>query len=157
VPGTATLNAGGAAQVLSVSCTSASNCAAGGFYYDSGHRHAFVVSQRNRRWGKAIQVPGADSSGGPAEVLAVSCASAGNCVAGGFYTDTSGHSQAFLASQQNGRWGTAIEVPGTAKLNTGGTAQVSSVSCNRPGPCTAGGYYDTDSIGSSQGFVVSRS
>src|SRR5262252_2508585 len=66
-------------------------------------------------WGRAIEVPGlgALNVGKHAQVNSVSCASAGNCAAGGFYTDGSGHSQAFVASQRNGRWGTTIEVPGT--------------------------------------------
>jgi hypothetical protein len=34
-----------------------------------------------------------------ASVKSVSCAPAGNCAAGGFYTDRSGHSQAFVVSQ----------------------------------------------------------
>jgi hypothetical protein len=34
VPGTATLNKGGNAQVYSVSCVSAGNCSAGGYYKD---------------------------------------------------------------------------------------------------------------------------
>ena len=146
-----------------MSCASAGNCVAGGYYYRFGQRHAFVVSQRNRRWGKAIKVPGTDSNaGGLAEVLSVSCASAGNCVAGGFYDGMFlPPGQAFLASERHGRWGTAIEVPGTATLNTGKSAEVSSVSCNRTGACTAGGYYETASTTppyiTSQGFVVSRS
>jgi hypothetical protein len=46
VPGTATLNSGGAAWTVSVSCASAGNCSAGGGYTDSsGHRQAFVVTQ----------------------------------------------------------------------------------------------------------------
>ena len=44
VPGAATLNKGGEAQVQSVSCASAGNCSAGGGYTDSSwHRQAFVV------------------------------------------------------------------------------------------------------------------
>ncbi len=50
----------------------------------------------------------------------MSCAAAGNCSAGGHYTDSSGHFQAFVVSQVNGTWHTAIEVPGTAALNQGG-------------------------------------
>jgi hypothetical protein len=43
---TAALNRGGNAGVSSVSCASAGNCSAGGFYKDSsGHQQAFVVSQ----------------------------------------------------------------------------------------------------------------
>jgi hypothetical protein len=40
VPGAATLNKGGEAQVQSVSCASAGNCSAGGYYTNgSGHHH----------------------------------------------------------------------------------------------------------------------
>jgi hypothetical protein len=47
VPGSGSLNEGGGAQVNSVSCASAGNCAADGFYTDSSrHGHAFVVSER---------------------------------------------------------------------------------------------------------------
>jgi hypothetical protein len=46
VPGTGTLNKGGNAGVVSVSCASAGNCAAGGGYTDRfGHTQAFVASQ----------------------------------------------------------------------------------------------------------------
>src|SRR5260221_7760530 len=89
-------------------------------------------------------------------VSSVACASAGTCAAGGYYADGSGHLQAFVAIQRNGRWGTAIEVPGTAALNAGGEAQVNSVSCNQPGPCTAGGFYKRPH-GPNQGVVVSWS
>src|ERR1022692_666247 len=160
VPRLGTLNAGGNAQVNSVSCGSAGNCAAGGFYTDrAGHSQAFVASQRNGRWGTAITVPGtaALNAGGDAQVRSVSCASAGNCVAGGDYTDGAGHSQAFVASERNGRWGTAIEVPGTAALNKGGFASVFSVSCASAGNCAAGGLYFGRSVpGSSQAFVASQ-
>jgi len=163
VPGTVTVNPNAKAEVESVSCPSAGNCAAGGFYYRSGQRHAFVVSQRNRRWRTAITVPGTDTSaGGLAAVISVSCYSGGNCVAGGYYAGSIlPPGQAFLASERNGRWGKAIEVPGTATLNTGKSAEVSSVSCNRTGACTAGGSYETASNTppyiATQGFVVSRS
>ena len=53
-----------------------------------------------------------------------------------------------------GTWGTAIEVPGTATLNTGNNAAVTSVSCAPAGGCAAGGYYWANS--SRQAFVVSR-
>jgi len=159
VPGTGALNARGFAQVTSVSCASAGNCAAGGFYRDgSGHRQAFVASQRNGRWRPAIKVPGtgALNAGGFAQLASVSCASAGNCAAGGFYADGSRDWQAFVASQRDGRWATAIKVPGTATLNAGGLAQVYSVSCASAGNCAAVGTY-MDRGGNTRGFVVSRS
>ena len=52
-------------------------------------------------WGRAIEVPGSGAlnKGGNASVNSVSCALAGNCAAGGSYTDGSAHSQAFVVSQ----------------------------------------------------------
>lgn len=57
VPGTAALNTG-SAQVMSLPCPSAGNCAAVGTYStgaDTGQ--AFVVSEVDGSWGDAIQVP----------------------------------------------------------------------------------------------------
>ena len=62
---------------------------------------AFVVSQVHGTWGTAEQVPGsaALNQGGDAFTHSVSCAPAGTCIAGGYYTDGSGHQQAFIAGQ----------------------------------------------------------
>jgi hypothetical protein len=158
VPGTAALNAGGLAGVVSVSCGSAGNCGAGGWYTDgSGHRQVFVVSQVNGAWQNAAEIPGtaALNAGGSAQVDSVSCGSAGNCSAGGYYTDSSGGLQAFVVSQVNGGWGSAVQVPGTAALNAGGDAGVESVSCASAGNCSAGGWYK-DGSGDQQAFVVKQ-
>ena len=131
-----------------------------------------MVSETNGVWGRAIEVPGlgALNKGAyvaeGAEVLSVSCASAGNCAAGGYYSiPVAGdrvHRQAFVASEQNGHWGTAIEVPGMAALNAGHYAEVSSVSCASAGNCAAGGNAassvpNLNGGGHQQGFVVSQS
>ena len=158
VPGTRGLNKGGNAAVDSVSCASAGNCAAGGLFTDgSGHIQAFVASETNGTWHAAIEVPGTRglNKGGNAAVKAVSCASAGNCAAGGGYTDGSGHHQAFVASETNGTWHAAIEVPGTAALNKRGGAGVSSVSCASARNCAAVGGYK-DSSRHHQAFVASE-
>ncbi len=143
VPGTAALNTSGNAGVNSVSCASAGNCVAGGNYKRSAHVQAFVASEKNGVWGKAIEVPHTATlnTGGNASVTSVSCRSTGNCSAGGSYRDGSKHQQAFVASEKNGVWGKAVELPGTAALNTGGNAGVNSVSCATAGNCVAGGYY----------------
>jgi hypothetical protein len=158
VPGTASLNAGGDAAVFSVSCRSAGNCAAGGDYKDgAGHTQAFVVSETNGTWGRAIEVPGSGAlnSGGDASVGSVSCVSAGNCVAVGGYKDGAGHDQAFVVRETNGTWGSAIEVPGSGALNSGGLAYAESVSCTVAGYCAVGGSY-TDGGGQEQAFVASE-
>jgi hypothetical protein len=162
VPGLAALNKGGNAEVVSVSCWSAGNCAAGGYYdgrfpdFTAPQALAFVVDQKNGRWGKAVQVPGtaALNKGGYAEVSSVSCTRRGTCVAAGFYTDAGAHQQGFVASLRGGRWGAAVQLPGLAALNTGGDAQVDSVSCSSPGNCAAGGSYSD--AGGTQGFVASQ-
>jgi hypothetical protein len=150
VPGLAALNSGGNAHVNSVSCGSAGNCAIGGFYTGPGPSRdwrVFVAGERHGRWGPAIKIAGvtALNIGGNAQVTSVSCASAGNCAAGGFYTDRNDDGQGFVVVERNGHWGKATGVPGLAALNTGGAAQVSSVSCAPEGGCAAGGYYWTDS------------
>ena len=155
VPGTAALNRGGNAQIISVSCASAGNCSAGGQYAgSSGVLEAFVASQVNGIWHTAIEVPGIAALGG-AVMSSVSCGAAGNCSAGGFYTDSSGRDQAFVVKQVNGTWHTAIEVPGTAALNRAGNAQLTSVSCGTAGNCSAGGFY-APRLGRRQVFVASQ-
>jgi hypothetical protein len=158
VPGTATLNAGKNAAVTSVSCASAGNCSAGGYYYASsgtGNTLVFVVSQVNGTWGKAKEVAGIApfGIGNNDQLTSVSCASAGNCSAGGYYKDISSHQQAFVVNQVHGTWGTAEEVPGTATLNTGNNAQINSVSCESAGNCSAGGTYAATEP---QAFVVDQ-
>lgn len=44
VPGTSVLNAGGGAEINSVSCASPGNCAAGGGYQDSSRRSQALVA-----------------------------------------------------------------------------------------------------------------
>jgi hypothetical protein len=166
IPGLAALNKGGDAYADSVSCPSAGNCAAGGSYGGAraGAAHvqqAFMAVERDGRWGKAALVPGlaALSKGGgrgpDAYVGSVSCASPGNCAAGGSYRDRHGHLQGFTAVERDGRWGKAAGVPGLAALNAGGLAEVNSVSCASPGWCAAGGDYQ-DRHGHQQGFTASE-
>ena len=162
VPGLAALNTGfkgldAIAQVSAVSCGSTGDCVAGGFYQDRlGHGQAFVATEKNGTWGKAIKPPGAAAlnAGGSAGITSLSCTSAGNCGAGGYYKDSHAHGQGLVASERNGTWGKAIAVPGLASLNKAG-ARVYSVSCISAGNCAASGGY-TDHHGHGQGFVISK-
>ncbi len=161
VPGLGAMNKGGRSYLVgvwSVSCGAAGNCAAGGDYADrSHHRQGFVAAERHGRWRTAIEMPGPGALNrvGGASVSQVSCGAAGNCAAGGYYTDRLHHSQGFVAAERHGRWGTAIKVPGLGALNTGGNAGVSSVSCPSAGNCTAAGDYK-DQAGHTQGFVAAE-
>jgi hypothetical protein len=145
VPGIAALDAGGSADVTSVSCPSSGNCAAGGQYTNSqGQNAAFVVSEVNGTWGKAQTVPGTTEHGG---IISISCASAGNCTAGG------ANQYAFVVSEVNGTWGKASVVRGAAAAGIV-QSSLNSVSCGSPGNCSAGGFYSSG--GASEAFVVTQ-
>jgi hypothetical protein len=94
-------------------------------------------------WGLARELPGLATlaAGKSVQPQALSCSAAGECALGGSYTDSSGRTQAFVAAERGGTWGSAVEVPGTAALNHGGAAAVTSVSCPAPGDCAAAGHY----------------
>jgi hypothetical protein len=100
VPGTAALNQGENALLNSLSCGSAGNCSAGGFYQQGTILHPFVANQVNGTWRTAQEVPGiAALTHGLAIFESVSCASAGNCSAGGNYAVNTSHQQAFVVSE----------------------------------------------------------
>jgi hypothetical protein len=159
VPGLAALNAGGNAAVTAVSCPSAGNCAAGGYYTDSSaNQQAFVITEKKGTWGKAGRVAGKLNTGGHAQVNALSCASAGNCVAVGQYfryVAPVASTQAFEATEKNGTWASAAEVPGTGTLNADGLAIANAVSCAPAGGplnCALGGRFQ-DKHGHAQAFI----
>jgi hypothetical protein len=154
VPGTATLSGGKHTETDAVSCASAGNCVAGGEYWDGSAYQTFVAGQKNGTWGTAKQVPGtaALSTGGGGVVTAVSCASAGNCSAGGQFATSSGGDETFLVTEANGTWGTAEQTPGTAHDPV---VYLHSLSCASAGNCSAGGQYTT-SADYTFAFVVSQ-
>jgi hypothetical protein len=154
VPGLAALTRRGYAAVRSVACPSAGGCAAAGTYGSNSNERGFVASQRRGVWGRAMDVPGlrALNTGRFATINSLACASAGNCAAGGSYTDASDDEQAFVVSERGGVWGRALEVPGLGGLNAGGNARVSSVSCASAGNCAVGGSYQ-NRYGRGLGFL----
>lgn len=143
VPGLSALNRSGNPQLTALSCATAGNCSAGGWYHDSREQnHAFVVNEVNGTWHNAIEVPGMRRlrPSGTGVVTALSCPSRGNCSAGGFYYGAKS-SLGFVVNEVNGRWHNAIEVPGMSALNRSGNAQITALSCARAGKCSAGGFY----------------
>jgi hypothetical protein len=146
VPGTAALNKGGNAQVVSVSCARTSVCVAVGTYTDrAGNGQWFTVTERNRRWGSAEQVPVPALNG--AQISTVWCAPGGLCAAGGPFTDSSTGPEAWLMTETQGRWHPALEVPGIAALNVGSYVGLDAISCATAGNCAAAGHYTAASAG----------
>ncbi len=96
------------------------------------------------------------TTGGFSAVMSVWCGSAGSCEAGGNYLDRSGNLQGFVIRQQRGVWAREVAVRGLSALNTGGVAEVTSLSCGPAGNCAAGGDYMDKRFADPQGFVVSE-
>jgi hypothetical protein len=155
-------DSGPSSEMDAMSCPAVGSCVAGG-YTDTFNgpadvTQAIVAEEKHGTWGSALQVPGtgALNTGLGANVSSVSCTSPGNCGAGGYYGVYPDFLEAFVVTETNGTWGTAIEVPGSAALNTGHMAGIASVSCARPEYCAAGGSY-TDGALHTQAFVVTES
>ncbi len=157
LPGITALNKSGQGWITSLSCPSAGNCSAGGGYVrDSGRYQAFVASEKDGTWRTVEEVPGFTplDTGRAGEVDSLSCASAGNCSAGGGYTGGEGAgAQMFVVNEENGIWRRAEAVPGLAALGLGG--QLYSIACGAPGDCAAGGRYE-DSASHYQAFLVTE-
>lgn len=155
VPGMALLNAGTVSDFNQISCPSAGNCTGVGDYTDeSGELQAFVVDEKDGTWGSAIEAPGTGflNADGVALALTVSCASAGNCTAGGGFADSSAHLQAFSINEVNGEWDSAAELPGIETLSGSTNSAFSWIKCSSAGNCSGVGVY-TDSAAHTQSFV----
>ncbi len=88
-----------------------------------------------------------------ADLNSVVCTSAGNCVAAGQYKDTTGSTQAVVATQSaGGAWhASELTLPGNANTTAGvQNAVLDSVDCPSAGNCAATGRY-ADTTSSEQG------
>lgn len=136
------------AYLDSVSCPTAGSCVAVGGYTDSsGSQEGLIASESSGTWSAVDATPPSDANAVPAVTLSsVSCPSVGNCVAVGFYEDTSNHRQALVVTQSSGTWARAVKVAAPGVTATDPLAGLSQVSCSSAGNCTAGGtYMDTSS------------
>jgi len=137
-----------AANLFSVSCSSAGNCVAAGVFTNAtGGYEAFTQTQTNGSWATAVPATfGANvqNSSPDAYFSSISCPSAGNCVAAGAFTNADGDYEAFTQTQTNGSW--AIAVPATFGANVQDTSEyglLNSISCPSVGNCVAVGQFRT--------------
>jgi len=145
------------ASVNSVSCFAPKFCVAGGSYLGSTTGYQAFVSVYNGTTWSDREVAGSLNSGN-AHVNSVSCYSASFCVAGGagggaggFYSNSSGVSTAFVSVYNGTSW-TDSEVARSLNLKTVSFASVNGVSCSTASFCVAGGSY-ADSSHHNQAFV----
>jgi hypothetical protein len=146
-------------SVSSISCAAAGYCTAIGTAVAgagaSAAQDGIAVTETDGRWGSVQVIPGLArlNTGDYLQFSSVTCGAAGDCSAGGSYSDGSAN-VAFVVSQHGGTWGTAGPVTGVTSAGSTTTSQVTGVSCPSAGNCAAVGDYTTD--GTQTGFVVSE-
>jgi len=120
-------------------CGSPGNCAIG--YLARSRRgsgftwQAWAVSEIGGTWHAPQAIPGMEFPGG-SYVLSLSCSGPGRCVAAGF-----GLSEALVAAQQHGAWGSARPAPGLSRLRGLGGSTITGLSCSAAGWCAMAGAY----------------
>jgi hypothetical protein len=136
-----------AASLLAVMLTASAlavpaSAAAAGAVVDGWHSVAVIAP------------PGAPSNP-EAQLDGIACPSATECVAGGFYQNSTGGTFPMVATESHGRWGRAmrLHLPAIAGRSQ---AAVSDVACWAVGSCIAlGQYVRATTVG--PGFVVTES
>jgi hypothetical protein len=142
-----------------VSCSSAGNCQAVGFYPPSSNNAlAMEATETAGTWAQAVGVASPTDAGSPPDVVLVglSCSSAGNCQSVGNYTDTPGNGQAMADSETGGTWAQATKVSAPADAASDPSARLGGVSCASAGNCEAVGSY-TDTTGNTQAMAAGES
>lgn len=135
-------------SLTSVSCASAGNCTAVGFYSPGGQ--GLLLTEKNGQWAAGVEaVLPANAASSPAVSLdSVSCASPGNCTAvgnydsdgGGIYDE--GGQAGLLLTEKAGHWAAGVEAVLPADVGYAGYVYLHSVSCASAGNCTAVGNAD---------------
>jgi hypothetical protein len=122
-----------------LSCSSAGNCSAGGSYTARGKStKAFVVTEKNGKWGNLEQVRLIHGLG--TGILAMSCPSAGNCSAGG---------RGYVVSEKRGVWGNAEKIRGTS-------GSIDQIACPSAGNCLGVGFYPGSNGAQADPFAVTE-
>jgi hypothetical protein len=139
-------------------CGAGPSCVAVGDYVDgSGNQEAMVLTEHDGAWSAATEValPAAAISGGNqlAELNAVWCSSAANCVAVGDYTDTEGNQQGLTLTESGGHWnrGSATPVPGSAASDPG--VALTALDCTSITACDVVGIF-SDQEGDQEGEIL---
>ncbi len=143
MPANVTAGAGG--RLTGLSCSSAGNCVAVGHYAVGGSQYqGLLLSETSGTWGAGVEATPPANADWSLFLEGVSCASAGNCTAVGWYFDSEGH-QGLLLSETSGVWGTGVEARMPANGGSEPDAGLNGVQCASAGNCTAGGNYIANS------------
>ena len=121
-----------------VSCPSASRCVAAGFYLPSGQGdQGLLLTDSGGTWTAAQAPPIAGQKNG-ALLQGVSCSSADDCLAVGWFEDSDTLMEGDLLTDAGGSW-TAAQAPAPAGLTPTPTVGLFGVSCASAASCVASG------------------
>jgi hypothetical protein len=142
LPGDAATGANQNVSIYSVSCASAGSCSAVGTYLDgSGQQEGLLLTEKSGKWRRGVRATLPGNAGSGVYLSSVSCASAGNCAAVGWYSNGG-----LLLTEKAGKWLPGVEAALPADAESSDPAVVlHSVSCGSAGNCSAVGSYEAAS------------
>ena len=147
--------------LASVACPQTGSCTAVGWYFDNDENgQGLLVTQNAGVWQPGVEVtlPSNAVSGLEKQSAGldwISCASVGNCLATGVYTDLGYNSQGLLLPQVGGVWQPGVESPLPSNASTVQYAAADQADCTAVGACTVIGQYN-DHHGDVLGYVLSE-
>ena len=160
------------AVTTSIDCASAGNCTVAGFSsFAAGTTSIFTSTLANGTWSNATPISGASTTLDLSQVwqwyqvpntlsTQLSCPSVDNCTISGTIRNASNVDKTYIASQSNGAWSTAAEVPGISSVGNGTASSLTSMDCPTVSDCVATGYVKTATAvngGYFQPYVVVKS
>jgi hypothetical protein len=128
-------------------CSAGPSCVAVGDYVNgAGSQQAMVLTEHNGVWSAATRVPlptGAIAGAQQlAELNALWCASASQCVAAGDYTDNQAHQQGLTITETNGRWGQGSTTPVPTNAAPDPQVTLTALDCRSASACDVAGIYN---------------
>jgi len=147
--------------LASVACPQAGTCTAVGWYFDNYENgQGLLVDQSGGAWqpGAEVTLPSNAVSGLEKQSAGldwISCASVGNCLATGVYTDIGYNSQGLLLPEVNGVWQTGVQSPLPSNASPVQYAAADQADCTGIGACTVIGQYN-DHRGDVLGYMLSE-
>ena len=133
--------------LYSITCVSATVCAAVGLYVDSsGNEQGLIVTGAGRTWtATEAPIPAGAGANPQAWLASVACASVVSCTAVGSYTDSSGSQQGLIVTGSGSSW-MASRAPVPAGAASNPSVALASVACPSAACTAVGGYTDASAI-----------
>ena len=132
-------------ELTAVSCASTTSCVAVGYFAatagSTGQQALIEVYAAGSWTGIAAPLPAGASTSPQNALDAVSCPSAGDCVAVGSYLDASGSQQALLDVEVAGSWTSSVAPLPADADHLQGNNTLDAITCTAIGTCAAVGSY----------------